>query len=202
MVIGHSPSDTHSDPYRALDFVLCPIRKLFTQENQTLMETIKQLAILERRFTETFITAVHVDWMTPLSTDFTFLRNISSMTPQQMALSLTKVDVSLFNRLAVQDFIEPHSTPRVEIGRKWQTLASDSEACVIVDKQLGSIISKVATVSDLYTISVFVVRLTLSIEFAFNEKLHFSHCSVDRPSTRRFCQSDFEFVMASHRPCE
>ena len=50
--------------------------------------------------------------MTPLSTDFTFLKNISSMTPRQMALSLTRADVSLFNRLAVQDFLEPDSTRR------------------------------------------------------------------------------------------
>ena len=90
-------------------------------------------------------------------------------------------------RLAVQDFLELHSTRRVETGRKWQTLASDSEACATLDKPLALIISEVVTVSDFYTISVFVVRLILSIAFAFNEKLHFGHCSVDRPSTRRLC---------------
>lgn len=53
------------------------MRELFTTQNQTLIRTLEQLAILEARFEETIVHSVYVDWKRWLS-NFSCLKSTTS----------------------------------------------------------------------------------------------------------------------------
>ena len=140
-------------------------------KNQSLIETLKRLAILAVQFEETVVEAVHVNWTKPLSTEFSFLEDINRMDLKQMAISIMKADTVCFNHLCVQDFLEHENGPRKDIGRIWQTLSSDIKACVIADRGLGPVIGQVAKINEPQCMNLVIARLTLKVVPSFYEEL-------------------------------
>ena len=72
-----------------------------------------------------------------MSTDFSFLKDISSMNLYTMALFVTETDRHRFNRFCLKDFRDNNRDDVREIIENWHTLQNDNKICVLVDERLG-----------------------------------------------------------------
>lgn len=188
-----------SDPYQALDFVLGPIREVLATRERSFEEILIRLGILECRYMETLPRAVKIDWKASISTDFTLLELISDKDAKQVAFELTEIDLRRFRKLSVGDFLIDKGERRQEIGRQWQNLVEDTQACATVSRGLGSNLNNIVHVGgfSMFTHPCCLVKLTCSIVFVSNEKLYFGHCGFVRPRSCRTYQPGLKLFMAS-----
>lgn len=100
--------DMELAPQPSLEMIYGPLRDLFRHPNANLDGTLKHLAMLEARFQRRYLQE-EIDWIRSFNTDTKFFDNVRTMSPRDLAESLTKSDVDAFSLLQPQSFINGDS---------------------------------------------------------------------------------------------
>ena len=142
---GISTSPSHS-----LDFIVEPLQKLLKDTTRQLSDILEQLAILAIRFQHFYIEPVDIDWTQDFQTDVTFFEHLRHMSSLQLCNLMTGSDEELFRKLCRQDIIDNSEGIKneriIKIGVRWNKLCRTVQECVIVDRQMGHSIGKLAEV--------------------------------------------------------
>ncbi len=139
-----------SSPSHNLDFIVEPLQKLLQDQTRQLTDILEQLAILAIRFQRRYLDAMDIDWTQELRTDVTFFENLRHMSSLQLCNLMTGSDEMLFRKLCKQDIIDHYEgigNDRVtKVGVRWDNLCRAVQECVLVDRQLGHSVTKLAEV--------------------------------------------------------
>ncbi len=142
-----------NSPSQSLDFIVEPLQKLLQDQTQQLTDILGQLAILAIRFQQGYLDVVDIDWTQELRTEVTFFKNLRHMSSLELCNLMTNSDELLFRTLCKQDIIDRYegieNANATEIGVRWDKLCRAVQECVLVDRQLGHSIAKLAQVCRL-----------------------------------------------------
>ena len=139
--------DTLSDPYDALRFFLDPIKNQFETPDCDIIQSVKQISILETRFKHKILYAVDVNWRKPFSTEFSLLKSVQTTGPKDLAKSITDSATRLYSCVSIAGFSDGTSTK--DIARQSSDLSEDILACLSADPELVGYFMELAEVQEI-----------------------------------------------------
>lgn len=122
-----------------------PLRDLFRHPNANLNEKLKHLAVLEARFQRRYLQE-EIDWIRSFDTDTKFFDNVMTMSPRDLAESLTKSDVDAFSLLQPQSFVNGDSYLQ-HMNRQWNGRCRAAQDGIIVESRFSHLLADLAKAS-------------------------------------------------------
>lgn len=144
-VLFVQPWDIELVPQPSLEMIYGPLRDLFRHPNANLDGTLKHLAVLEERFQRIYLQE-EIDWIRSFDTDTKFFDNVRTMSPRDLAESLTKSDVDAFSLLQPQSFINGDSYLQ-HLNRQWDERCRAAQDSIIVESRLSHLLADLAKAS-------------------------------------------------------
>lgn len=82
------------------------------------------------------MTQANVDWQNPFSTELSFLEDVSRLSPEDLASSITSFDIENFLHISIADFLNHDSALLKDIAVQMLTLSDNITECLIADHNL------------------------------------------------------------------
>lgn len=125
--------------------IYAPIQDLLVREDLSVIDIFKRFELLSVRYKAAQTPKPLEPWEGQLSSDFTFLDEISSATPWTLANSLTDKHQELF--LTLRDEGYPNSDCLSSIVKIWRRLENDVKECVLANISLANLLANTERVS-------------------------------------------------------
>jgi len=132
-------------PQPSLEMIYGPLRDLFRHPHANLDGTLKHLAVLEARFQRRYLRE-EIDWIRSFDTDSNFFDNVTTMSPRDLAESLTKSDIDAFSLLQPQSSINGDSYLQY-MKRQWDGRCRAAQDSIIVESRLSHLLADLAKAS-------------------------------------------------------
>lgn len=134
-------------PSHTINFIVEPLQKLLQDRSRQPTDILDHLTIVDLRFKQCYVNAVHIDWTQELRTDVTFWEDLRYMSSRQLYDLRTRSDEELFRILCEKDIINYSKNERVAVvSARWNKLCRDVWEYVIIDRRLGCYIRELAEV--------------------------------------------------------
>jgi hypothetical protein len=117
--------------------IYAPIQDLLVREDLSVIDIFKRFKVLSVRYEAA---QTPEPWDGRLSSDFTFLGEISSARPWDLANSLTDKYLELF--LTLRDEEYPNLDCVSSIVKRWTRLRNDVKECVLAHRSLADKLAK------------------------------------------------------------
>ena len=133
-------------PQPDLGFIYSPLRDLFRDHHQGLTGNLIKLAVLEARFQRQYSPEEKIDWTQSFNTNTDLFDSVTTLTPQDLADSLTESDEIAFESLHPRDIIREDSNFR-HLHVRWNKLCQAVEEIIAVDGGLSPPLADLAKAS-------------------------------------------------------
>lgn len=145
---------TAPDP-RGFDSIFATVQDLIARDDLSITNIFRRFAVLSVRYEDARGLEKCEAWDGRLSSEFTFLDEISSATPVDVVTTMIERHSALFAALREEDY--PRSDRIRFISDTWDRLSKSTRECALAD---GGLVSKLAGIE---TVSIWSTLLLLAL---------------------------------------
>ncbi len=139
------PNRIGIDPLN-LELIYGSLRHIARNQHENLIGTLKRLAVLEVRFHRKYLREEEMDWTREFDTTTEFFDNITTMSPRELADSLTYSDIEEFRLLRPQNIINGDSYLQ-HLHRQWNRRCQAAQECLAVGTRPSTLLTALAKAS-------------------------------------------------------
>ena len=130
-----------------LKLIYGPLRTLARNRRGNLIGMLKHLAVLEERFHQRYVREEEeMNWTCDFETSTDFFDRVTTMSPRDLAIFITKDDLNAFGPLDPQSIIYGDSNLQ-RLHRQWNRRCHETRESIVAERFLGACLVDVAQVS-------------------------------------------------------
>lgn len=133
-------------PQPDFEFIHGALRDLFRFQRQDLARMLTKLAVLEIRFQREYLGGDEINWVRCFDTNTNLFDSVATISPSDLANSLTADDIIAFQQLSPQNIIREDFNLQ-HVHRRWNRLCRAVQESIAVNSGLYSVLADLARAS-------------------------------------------------------